>query len=429
MKYSYEAGERTDCFVHQAESALDDGLLQRVARTLDELRHPGLVELVAAGPGPAGAWELRTRWVGPAVGQDQVHLSSAHVAGIGAAVATTLADLHSLGWSHGTVTADHILLDRDGRPILCGLSGAGRLLDRSAAEADTSSLTCVLEGLAARSGCGQDRSLGRALRGRFRSSQAVVLARRLADPRLAPALPAGLEVLSPGSSLPPAPVAEFAPVVLSEEDRESPAGATAPYEAGPGSTESPTQVTGGAGSLGARAAGATVAEAGVSRPVADRSPGWREIVARARGSRRLAAGVVMVGLLAGALAVGPAVVGSRSAPACPAVDQGCRPVPTAGGVLVTPTGHYRVGAPGDVVVLGRWACGPVALPALLHPVSGAVWIFDRWPTPTADVAARSLGRVPGARSLAVVAGRDGCDTLEAERAGAPPVAVTVGVPG
>lgn len=427
MRYLSEAGVAAECFLYQAESAVDDGLLQRVARTLDELRHPGLVELVAAGPGVAGAWELRTRWVGPEVGHDQVHLSGAHVAGIGAAVATTLADLHSLGWSHGAVSAEHILLDRDGRPILCGLSGAGRLSDPSDAEADTSSLTRVLEDLATRTGCGQDRSLDRALRGRFRSSQAVVLARRLADPRLAPALPAGLEVLSAGSSIPPAPAAEFAPVISSEEDRERPAGATAPHEAGP-ATESPTQVNGGAGSRRARTAGATVAEAGTGRPVVDLALRWPEIVGRARRSRRLAAGVVLVGLLAGTLAVGPAVVGSRTAPACPAVDQGCRPVPTAGGVLVTPTGHYRVGAPGDVVVLGRWACGPVALPALLHPVSGAVWIFDRWPTPSADVAARSLGRVPGARSLAVVAGRDGCDTLEAERAGAPPVAVTVGVP-
>lgn len=417
------AEEGSGCCVRRAESAADRAILQRVERTLDALRHPGLVELVSSGPGVAGNWELRTRWVGPTVGHDQVRLSSSHVAGIGAAVATTLADLHALGWFHGAVSADHILIDRDGRPILCGLSSAGRLTDLSVAEADTAALTHVLEWLATRSGCEEDRSLRRALHGgRFRSGQAVVLARRLADPRLAPELPSGLDGPDPGSGLPLVSEADVAP--------------GAPH-AEPGVTidQSPAQFTGGAcsaatatpgvGPVGAAEAIAVAARASGWRGIA--LPGrWRAILRRAWGSPRLTAGVLTVGLLAGTLAVAPAVLGSQSAPACPAVDQGCRAVPTAGGVLATPTGHYKVGAPGDVVVLGRWGCGPIALPALLRPASGEVWIFDRWPTPSADVAARSLGRVPGARSLRVVAGRDGCDTLEAQRAGAAPVRMAVG---
>src|SRR5205823_14171913 len=43
------------------------------------------------------------------------------VAPLVAHVATTLADLHELGVSHGAVEPSHILLHPDGRPVLCSL--------------------------------------------------------------------------------------------------------------------------------------------------------------------------------------------------------------------------------------------------------------------------------------------------------------------
>ena len=61
-------------------------------------------------------------------------------------------------------------------------------------------------------------------------------------------------------------------------------------------------------------------------------------------------------------------------------------MPLAEGILSTDAGRYRIGSPGDTVVLGRWDCGPIALPALLHPGTGQVWVFDRWPVDGADVA-------------------------------------------
>ena len=41
-----------------------------------------------------------------------------------AAVASTVADLHEFGTSHGALTAEHIVVSRDRRPILCGLADA-----------------------------------------------------------------------------------------------------------------------------------------------------------------------------------------------------------------------------------------------------------------------------------------------------------------
>ena len=43
------------------------------------------------------------------------------IAGLGAAVATTIADLHALGFCHGGIEASHVLLDEAGRPVLCSL--------------------------------------------------------------------------------------------------------------------------------------------------------------------------------------------------------------------------------------------------------------------------------------------------------------------
>src|SRR5918994_4668733 len=84
--------------------------------------HPGLVAVVGANALSADG-ELRTRFAGDPVSRWTG--SVAHVAGLGAAVAATLADLHEIGIVHGRVDASHVLVGDDGRPRLCGLSHAG----------------------------------------------------------------------------------------------------------------------------------------------------------------------------------------------------------------------------------------------------------------------------------------------------------------
>ena len=118
--------------------------------------HPGVVALAAADGADDElriryAGEPATRWSGPVDA----------VAGLGAAVAETLADLHDVGIVHGRVDATHILIGDDGRPRLCGLSGSG---DARPAD-DVAALGEVLRELQARLPSGRRRRRRGAQRG------------------------------------------------------------------------------------------------------------------------------------------------------------------------------------------------------------------------------------------------------------------------
>src|SRR5262249_55912719 len=109
---------------------------------------------------------------------------------------------------------------------------------------------------------------------------------------------------------------------------------------------------------------------------------------------------------------------------CPPVDDGCRPIATPSGLVITSQGQYLAGEPGGVVVLGRWLCGPTALPAWLRPATGQLWTFARWPTSGQAVPARLVtGGLDGAWSLRVRLQRSGCDEIEVDRHRRPPVTI------
>jgi hypothetical protein len=98
------------------------------------------------------------------------------------------------------------------------------------------------------------------------------------------------------------------------------------------------------------------------------------------------------------------------------------------GRLDVPAGHFAIGQPGDVAVLGRWACTTTSLVALLKSKDSSVWVFDSWPAPTAgaEVRGRLVGTVDGATSLRVIPGSDGCDRLDVVRAHGAPVHIEPG---
>ncbi len=121
--------------------------LRHERERLRRAAHPGVVALVA--PTGDGA-ELRTRYAGEPVARWSGSLPA--VAGLGAAVAVTLADLHALGIVHGRLDDGHILLGDDGRPRLCGFSpppGDARPAD------DVAALGVVLADLLARAPTGR----------------------------------------------------------------------------------------------------------------------------------------------------------------------------------------------------------------------------------------------------------------------------------
>lgn len=93
--------------------------LAREATRLTRARHPGVVEVLRSGDG-----RLELAWVGSHT-LETTALSVPAAAGVLAAVAVTVADLHGLGVVHGRLDPSHVILAADGRPVLCGLRGPG----------------------------------------------------------------------------------------------------------------------------------------------------------------------------------------------------------------------------------------------------------------------------------------------------------------
>jgi len=66
-----------------------------------------------------------------------------------AQLATTLAELHDLGWAHGAITPDHLVVVADGSIVWCSLRRAVPIgaVDAPAAAADVDALVLVIESL------------------------------------------------------------------------------------------------------------------------------------------------------------------------------------------------------------------------------------------------------------------------------------------
>lgn len=151
-------------------------------------------------------------------------------------------------------------------------------------------------------------------------------------------------------------------------------------------------------------------------------------LARRRWRAAPVVGTAVGALAVGALAVAGGVAWPREAPESAALSQGTiapsttttttppttsmPATPQVDGNVVTRHGaRWTVGRPGDVVVVGDWACaGAEPVPAVLRPASGAVWLFAGWSAGGRPVPGRLLDRHPGAVALRVE--RDGpCDDL------------------
>src|SRR5947209_18590261 len=101
---------------HRAGDAAHAARLLREAQMLGAARHPGVVELVGLETDADGPELVTTRVEGVRL-SDAPPLAVEEVAGVVAALADTVADLHELGLVHGAITADHVAIDPDGRPV------------------------------------------------------------------------------------------------------------------------------------------------------------------------------------------------------------------------------------------------------------------------------------------------------------------------
>lgn len=122
---------------------------ERVRAEVAALRaaqHPGVVTLVDSTDDEHGA-VLRTRFCGSRTMANAGRLDIERAAGLVAALATTVADLHDLGVHHGRITPDHVLISADGRPVLCGFAEARMGASRAEMATDVAALGGLLRDL------------------------------------------------------------------------------------------------------------------------------------------------------------------------------------------------------------------------------------------------------------------------------------------
>ncbi len=98
--------------------------IQRERDVLTELRHPNLVEL-ASGTTPPD--ELHTGFAGSTTLRSDPPRTIAEAVVVIGQLTRVLAELHALGWAHGSVRGDHVIRTDGGSIVLCSLGRATRV--------------------------------------------------------------------------------------------------------------------------------------------------------------------------------------------------------------------------------------------------------------------------------------------------------------
>lgn len=362
------------------------------AGRLRETAHPGVVAYVDHREQQDRA-ELHTVYAGESL--ERWRGTVEQVAGLTAALATTLAELHQAGVVHGRVERSHVLRGPGGRPVLCGLSPPA---DDAEPAADVAALGHLLtELLADAADDRRRRSRWRSLAGPGPTHRALgrvadhatdpVVGRRPTASRLAQAI---LEA-APGAELPDGP-----------PPRPS-------ADSGPDESHLFEQAFVDQHDTGEE-------EIFVDRPWHD--TGRATVVLdrpRALGRAKLRAPIVIVGLVGlaaltagwisrpGSSDGGPpgrpdsAHATSKARTDCPEPfpdhradgqhgdtadvnGDGCPEsiVITADGVIEVDGQRWAVGEPDDAITLGDWDCDGSATPAVYRRSTGDVFVFDRW---------------------------------------------------
>jgi len=412
----------------QAEAPAEADRLRREAELLEAARHPGVVEVLSLDGDPDRPVLLTAFVDGPTLATAG-RLPAQEVAGIVAAVAATLGDLHQMGIVHGGLTADAVILGPDGAPVLCGFGDGGRVGERPThADEPFDAATDVLDLAAlARCLCPPGSPEGRALR---RAADEVVAAPP-GDRPTARALAASILATVAGARL-PGPRAAGSPLLTDP----GPASAPDPLEAWrhgrPDAGAGRARARNAAGIMGAAAVVLVVflAATGPLRGVGTvpAPPAVDHPVDLLEPSSAATATTV---LRPAERAVPPDCPGVPSGLAADVDGDGCAdPLRYAGGVLESGEARWSVGRAGDLVATGDWSCTGLRTLALLRPSTGELFRFDRWPVSGGDATAASFARVTGGTALrAADLDQDGCHELVVEREGSPAEVLRLPRPG
>ena len=339
-----------------------DGL-RREGERLRRAAHPGVVSLIRSGPAADG-WELVLSYGGRSLATlDGPSLTEA--ATIVAGLASTMADLHELGLTHGRIEPSHVLLSDRGCPRLCGF-GAG---EPAAAPADdVAALGALLDQLLGADDEPEpipERRFGARRRWRGWERRALLL---LADQATA----------EDPSRRPTARrlAAAIAATVPAADDVHPAAyeGAADPIER--------------------------------LRPVAD--TGQASSPRRALPIALAVLGVVLTGAAVVRLRAPEPEAPPREGDAALVELRVAAPVDDS--LVVDDGRRYRVGQEGDHLLVADWSCDGHPTPAVYRPLTHEVFLFDRW-TDSEPLTVRPAATVTDAVEMVSVLGSDGCPRL------------------
>ncbi len=389
--------------------------LEREARNLEEGRHPGVVELVGVDGHGIGAILLTAHVDGPTLASVG-RLPLEEAAGVLAALATTLADLHDLGLVHGAVRPEHVLIGPGGRPVLCSFGYGGPAGEIDPAD-DVSALSTLARTLAPNPPPGHVLATVAELTGGDDTSvrpSARQVAELLQQEVPAARLPRGLPSPAPSAPRPaPAP--------------GDPLAAWRREGGGFGARRRPARSLALPGAVGVVV---VVALAGAgflfTRPPAPTSSTVLTEFAEPPPPDEVQPGppTTRAGLSSSSTAttLGRALARRDCPPATGVLqadvdDDGCPDVLRyADGVLHAGDVRWSLGQAGDQVATGDWACQGRRTIALFRPSTGDIFRFDGWAGPGQDLTATAVGRVQGGLALrAADVDRDGCHEAVVER--------------
>ncbi|MDQ1402565.1 MAG: eukaryotic-like serine/threonine-protein kinase [Actinomycetota bacterium] len=381
----------------------DPERLAREAAILTAVRHPGVVEVVGQAPG-----ELRLARVDGPTLETGPPLSLPEVAGVVAAVAEIVADLHHAGVAHGAIEPSHVIIGLDGGPVLCGFGRAattppcddvkdlGQLLDDLIPTQIPKGMTRPAHAL---------RTLAQVAT--HPNPDRRPTARELADAITDEVHGARLPITTSTASPPDAAVAADPLDALRSSAFDDDDDDDEPRRLRRAATVAAVILVG---------CGALIA----LRPAAHTSPpSPSHPLAATKASQPPETSLPVATKLP---ATCPVVTGPLRADVDgDGCDDGLR---FDAGVLQAEgsPARWAVGQPGDVVATGLWGCAPSATLALLRPATGEVFAFTGWAGAGHATTAAMLDRVAGAMGLrsADVDG-DGCDDLVVTRPSGDPV--------
>lgn len=432
-----------------AGNAEEAARLEREAAQLEASRHPGVVDLVGIDGHGVGAMLLTAHVDGPTLGRVG-RLPLEEAAGLLAALATTLADLHELGVVHGAVSPDHVIVGAGGRPILCGFAYGGRTGQHvepspavprgfaDPARTDTDTLTPAFDvfslGALAQL-LAPDPPAGHVLAKVAAEAMSDEVSARPSARALAEALQSEVPTARLPRGLDPGPVVRSRPAA------GDPLAALRHERGlfGTGRSARPRTAVLTAGVAAVCVIGAAIVLAGSPRAAA---PPVTELGAppvshpdrlgddeNQPGPTTTGAGLASSPtstLLRSPVSSSTSTVGPRRANCAPAtgvlqadVDgDGCvDALRYADGVLHAGDVRWSLGQAGDQVAVGDWACQGSRTLALFRPTTGEVFRFDGWAAPGRDLTATAVARVQGGLALrAADVDRDGCHEVVVERA-------------